>query len=648
MSNYAAQNIKVLKKFEPVQKRPAMYTRVDDPLHILQEVVDNAVDEAMAGFCTTITVTAGKDGFFEVSDNGRGIPVELHPEEKIPTVELVFTELHAGGKFDKQDAGNPYAFAGGLHGVGVTVTNALSERLEVTIKKGGSKYFIAFENGPVKEPLKELGATRGTGTSVRFKPNPSYFSSPEIPLGLLEDMLKTKAMFLPALTITLVLEATGEKKVFQYADGLAAYLEETALGDPIVPPLQGKAFMSSSEELDGFAKGEGAEWVFSWYEAPESKNPSFVNLIHTPQGGTHVAGLRSALFNAVKSFIEHHAMAVKGLKLAPEDVFKNVHYVLAAKMLDPSFDNQTKDRLNSRNAVRLIEKIVQPQLEAWLNHNPVHAKTVADLALRNAHARAKQTKQVEKRKSSSVVMLPGKLSDCESSNPDETELFLVEGDSAGGSAKMGRDKNNQAILPLRGKVLNTFEADAATALGNTEIHSISVATGIPLHGLKDTVDWTKIRYGKICILSDADVDGFHIQTLLLTLFYKHFPQLIDRGHVYVAQTPLFRLDVDKLGKKPAKKLYLMDEQERDAALDKVKKEGYTNFRISRFKGLGEMNPDELKETALNPDTRRLLRVELPADLIEAAKSKMHMLFAKNESDLRKVWLEENGSKVREM
>lgn len=642
---YAESSIKILEGLEPVKQRPGMYTRTESPLHIIQEVLDNSVDEAIGGYARLISVELLPDGEVRIADDGRGIPVGLHPEKKIPVVQAVFTILHAGGKFDKADGG-AYSFSGGLHGVGVSVTNALSDLLEVTVIRDGWQHVIEFNNGDVAKPLKRLGRAEGTGTALRIKPNPKYFDSPDFDAALLRALVRSKAVLLPGLVTTFRdarKNADAPVESYSYADGLSTYLSEQSAGEPLVPVMAQAAYATAQD--DNFAEGEGAAWAFSFYEGGGA-SASFVNLIPTPHGGTHVAGLRQALFNAVRSHVDHHGMLPKGVKLTADDVFKNVGYVLSARILDPSFENQTKDRLSSRDGVKLLEKTVQPHFEAWLNLNPADAKVVAELCIRNAAARQRAGKVVERKKSSSVVMLPGKLSDCESSDPAVTELFLVEGDSAGGSAKMGRLKDTQAILAMRGKGLNTWEKDAVDAMGNEEIHDISTAIGIPPHGLSDEVDFSRLRYGKVCLLADADVDGFHIQVLLLTLFFRHFPQLIDRGHVYVARPPLFRLDVEAVGKKrPAKKVYAMDEAELHMLQDRLAKEGYRPPKVGRFKGLGEMDPPELWETTLNPDTRRLLKVVLPESMRPAALTGFDNLMAKGRADWRRQWLERRGHEV---
>jgi topoisomerase-4 subunit B len=622
-----------------------MYTRTEHPLHIIQEVLDNAADEALAGFGKHIQVTLHTDGSVTVEDDGRGIPVGLHPEEKAPVVELVFTRLHAGGKFDKK-GGGAYAFSGGLHGVGVSVTNALSKRLELVVWREAAAHRMVFANGDVLEPLvvvPELNRKK-SGTRVRVWPDNSFFDSGVIPLNELMHLLRSKAVLMAGVKVTLVNEKTGDTRNWQYEDGLAGYLSEALEGLELrVPMFQGEQFALADHE--SFAQGEGAQWVVVWADEGNVVRESYVNLIPTPAGGTHEAGLREGLFSAVKGFAELHSLLPKGVKLLPEDVFARASFVLSAKVLDPQFQGQIKERLNSRDAVRLVSGFVRTSLDLWLNSNVEYGKKLAELAIRQAQARAKSAQKVEKRKSSGVAVLPGKLTDCESSDSSRTEVFLVEGDSAGGSAKMGRDKEFQAVLPLRGKVLNAWEVDRDRLFANNEIHDIAVAIGVDPHGPKDTPDLSGLRYGRICILSDADVDGSHIQVLLLTLFYKHFPRLVELGHVYVARPPLFRVDVPALGKRPARKIYCLDAGELEVVQDKLRKEGVRegSWDISRFKGLGEMSPVQLWETTMNPDTRRMLPVGYGALAPSETTAMFDMLMGKSESGARRTWLEDKGN-----
>lgn len=646
-TRYDESSIKILEGLEPVKQRPGMYTRTENPLHMIQEVIDNAADEALGGFATSLEVELLPDGSVRIADDGRGIPVGLHPEKKIPTVQAIFTVLHSGGKFDKTSDGGAYKFSGGLHGVGVSVTNALSESLKCTIHRDGGQWEIGFSNGDLTQPIKKVGSSAKQGTQVIAKPNPKYFDSPEIPISQLTSLLQTKAVLMPGFKVTLIDSRTDTpvRTEWQYKEGLSAYLNELVNGyTPLVPVFEGTRYAGADDET--YAEGEGAQWAFSWYDNGKGDGKSFVNLIQTPEHGTHVSGLKSALYEALKVFIEHHGLLPKGVKLTGDDVFKNVTYVLSGRMLDPMFAGQTKDKLISREGVKLFEKMVQPSFEAWLNQNVTQAKVIADLAIRHALARQRSANKSERKKSSSVLMLPGKLTDCESSDATETELFLVEGDSAGGSAKMGRHKEFQAVLPMRGKGLNVWEKDKNQALENDEIHDISDAIGVAPHTLTDDVDLSKLRYHKICILSDADVDGFHIQVLLLTLFYKHFPQLIEKGYIYVARPPLYRLDADASGKKrKAQKHYAMDEEELRSWEERLKKDGYTKLKVGRFKGLGEMNPIELWDTTLNPDTRRLLQVRLPDDQRAEAKETFDLLMSKSRAGSRREWMERRGDEV---
>ncbi|NLJ50718.1 MAG: DNA topoisomerase IV subunit B [Alcaligenaceae bacterium] len=645
--SYEEASIQVLKGLEPVRERPGMYTRTETPLHIIQEVIDNSADEALAGVCKNIKVTIHQDQSVSIEDDGRGIPVGWHEEENAPVVEIVFTRLHAGGKFSKEASG-PYAFSGGLHGVGVSVTNALSKRLEVVVTRGGQKHQLVFANGgEVEEPLAVIGtaAARKTGTVVRVWPDAKYFDSPNLPIADLQRLLRSKAVLLPGVSITLVNEKNGQTQEWLYTDGLRGYLEEELAGEELlIPMFEGKQFAAKDDE--DFVEGEGCEWLVAWTLEGAVARESYVNLIPTLSGGTHEAGLRDGLFNALKGFVDLHNLLPKGVRLLAEDLFSRASFVLSVRMLDPQFQGQTKERLNSRDAVRLVSNYVKSSFELWLNSNVEWGRTLAEMVIRQAQARARSAKKIEKRKSSGVAVLPGKLTDCESDDPTRTEVFLVEGDSAGGSAKMGRDKEFQAILPLRGKVLNSWEVDRDRLFANKEIHDISVAIGVDPHGPKDSVDLSGLRYRRICILSDADVDGSHIQVLLLTLFYRHFPKLVENGFVYVAQPPLFRVDAPAQGKRPARKIYCLDEQELDSTVDKLlNTENYkeSNLSISRFKGLGEMSPEQLWETTMNPDTRRLLPVTFGEFSPEETQNMFDMLMSRSESQQRRAWLEEKGN-----
>jgi topoisomerase IV subunit B len=644
---YSEGSIRVLKGLEPVKQRPGMYTRTDNPLHIIQEVLDNSADEALGGYGKKIKVTLHTDGSVSVEDDGRGIPFGMHPEEKAPVIELVFTRLHAGGKFDK-GKGGAYSFSGGLHGVGVSVTNALGKRLEATSYREGSVARIVFEGGDVTEALQVRKAGEGDrkqGTTVRVWPDAKYFESAALPMGELTHLLRSKAVLMPGVSVTLVNEKTKDSQNWLYKGGLKDYLSQTLTADPVIPMFDGEGF--ADHQSDTFAEGEGATWCVAFTEDGQPVRESYVNLIPTSAGGTHESGLRDGLFTAVKSFIELHSLLPKGVKLMPEDVFARASYVLSTKVLDPQFQGQIKERLNSRDAVRLVSSFVRPALELWLNQHVEYGKKLAELAIKAAQTRQKAGQKVEKRKSSGVAVLPGKLTDCESKDTAYNEVFLVEGDSAGGSAKMGRDKENQAILPLRGKVLNTWEVDRDRLFANTEIHDISVAIGVDPHGPNDTPDLSGLRYGKVCILSDADVDGSHIQVLLLTLFFRHFPKLIETGHVFVARPPLFRVDAPARGKKPASKSYALDEGELIAILDKLRKEGVREgaWSISRFKGLGEMNAEQLWDTTLNPDTRRLLPVLLGDVDFAGTEALITKLMGKGEAAARRELMELHGDSV---
>jgi topoisomerase IV subunit B len=647
-ATYGEGSIRVLKGLEPVKQRPGMYTRTDNPLHIIQEVIDNAADEALAGFGKRIAVTLHTDGSVSVEDDGRGIPFGLHPEEGVSVVEIVFTRLHAGGKFDK-GSGGAYSFSGGLHGVGVSVTNALSTRLQVTVCRDKQVAQLAFSGGDVIEPVTVRPAASGdrkNGTSVRAWPDAKYFESAELPRGELVHMLRSKAVLMPGVTITLTHEKTGDVQTWVYQGGLRDYLSQTLSADPVIPLFEGEQYASGGE-TENFAEGEGAAWCVAFTEEGAPMRESYVNLIPTVAGGTHEAGLKDGLFQAIKGFIEMHSLTPKGVKLMPDDVFSRASFVLSAKVLDPQFQGQTKERLNSRDALRLVSTYVKPTFELWLNQHVEYGKKLAELVIKQAQARQRAGQKVEKKKGSGVAVLPGKLTDCESRDLSLNEVFLVEGDSAGGSAKMGRDKETQAILPLRGKVLNAWEVERDLLFKNNEIHDISVAIGVDPHGPNDSPDLSGLRYGKICILSDADVDGSHIQVLLLTLFFRHFPKLIEAGNIYIARPPLFRVDAPARGKKPAAKLYALDEGELTAILDKLRKEGCREgaWSISRFKGLGEMNAEQLWDTTLNPDTRRLLPVAYGEPGFELTETSFNKLMGKGEAASRRELMELRGDDV---
>jgi topoisomerase-4 subunit B len=655
-ATYSEASIRVLKGLEPVKQRPGMYTRTDNPLHIIQEVIDNAADEALAGYGSRIAVTLHTDGSISVDDDGRGIPFGLHPEEQVPVLEIVYTRLHAGGKFDK-GAGGAYSFSGGLHGVGVSVTNALAKRLAVTVWREGQCASLAFAGGDVCEALqlrKAAASERRHGTSVRVWPDAKYFESADLPRHELQHLLRSKAVLMPGVTVSLTVEKSNETTTWKYEKGLRDYLMQSLPADPLIPLFEGEQF-AGANETENFAEGEGAAWCVAFTEEGGVLRESYVNLIPTVAGGTHESGLKDGLFGAIKGFIDLHSLLPKGVKLMPDDVFSRASFVLSAKVLDPQFQGQIKERLNSRDALRLVSAYVKPALELWLNQHVEHGKKLADLVIKQAQTRQRASQKVEKRRGSGVAVLPGKLTDCESRDLLHNEVFLVEGDSAGGSAKMGRNKETQAVLPLRGKVLNTWEVERDRLFANTEVHDIAVAVGVDPHGPNDNPDLSGLRYGKVCILSDADVDGAHIQVLLLTLFFRHFPKLVETGHIYIARPPLYRIDAPARGKRPAAKLYALDDGELEATLDKLRKEGARDgsWSISRFKGLGEMNAEQLWDTTLNPETRRLLPVSwlVPGQAsgnesgFEATVNVLTKLMGKGEAASRRELMELHGDEV---
>ncbi len=645
--SYTADSITVLKGLEPVKQRPGMYTRTENPLHVIQEVIDNAADEAMAGFCRKIAVTLHADGSVSVGDDGRGIPVEIHPVEGVSTVEVVFTRLHAGGKFNKTDEDSAYRFSGGLHGVGVSVTNALSHRLEVEVVRDGGRHRLVFSGGEVIEPLARIGDApkKTSGTTVRAWPDAKYFDAADLPRAELERLLRSKAVLMPGLEVSLTIEG-GDTRVWHFEHGMRGYLSEALHDEPLIQLFAGEKYAAKGD--DNFAAGEGASWAVAWTLEGAPVRESYVNLIPTPAGGTHEAGLRDGIFTALKNFIDHHALLPKGVKLTADDAFGRASFLLSARVLDPSFQGQTKERLNSRDAVQLVSRMVRDPFELWLNEHVDYGKKLAELAIKAAQARARAAQKVEKRKSSGVAVLPGKLSDCESEDIELNELFLVEGDSAGGSAKMARDKDTQAILPLRGKVQNAWEVDRERLFANAEIHDIAVALGVDPHPAGSDADLSQLRYGKVIIMSDADVDGSHIQTLLLTLFFRHFPKLIENGHIYVAQPPLYRLDVPASGKKrPPRRLYALDDQELASLRDRLVHEGVKqeHIEVGRFKGLGEMNPEQLRETTMDPATRRVLPVHVHPEAFDDTLKMFTLLMGKGEASGRRAWMEEKGDSV---
>ena len=654
---YSAEDIEILEDLSPILHRPGMYTDPVNPNHALVEIIDNASDEGLAGFAKNVSVVLYEDGSASVDDDGRGIPVDIHPKKKVPAVQVIFTTLHSGGKFRKTDKESVYRIAGGLHGVGVCVPNALSTRLEVEVKRDGILHRLVFaNNGAVKEPLKKVGTVgaRETGTAIRFWPDPKYFDSPKIVTADISALLRAKAMLLPGVRFTLGVEKAGkiETQTWHFPEGVAGYFREAIHGlSPVADSFLGERYVTAQSESDSFAEGEGALWAMAWTSEGEVVSESYVNMIPTRHGGTHVSGLREGAYAAIRNFIEHHEMGQRGLKLVPEDVWSRTSYVLALKMLDPQFKGQVKNELISRDAVKLTAQMVRDPFELWLSQHVDMGKRIAELCIRQALARTRAAQKVERRKSTGVAVLPGKLTDCASDDPERNELFIVEGDSAGGSAKQARDKEFQAVLPLKGKPKNTWQDQPESLFANKEIEAISLAIGVDPHRKNDNADLSGLRYHKIVILADADVDGSHIQVLLLTLFFKHFPKLLDAGRVFVAQPPLFRIDVPGAGKgRPAKKLYALDKAELEAMEAKLADEGVREgaWTVSRFKGLGEMSPEQLWETTLNPDTRRMLPVAVEADGLEVRDTDagvFEMMMAKENASQRREWMETYGNLV---
>ena len=626
-TNYSAQEITVLKDLEPVQIRPGMYTDTTRPNHLAQEVIDNSVDEALAGFATKIEVILHADQSLEVIDNGRGMPVDIHPTEGVSGVEVILTKLHAGGKFSNKN----YEFAGGLHGVGISVVNALSERVDIQVKRNGEVYKIAFENGVKVEELEVIGTCgrRTTGTTVHFKPNPKYFDSKNFSVSRLRHLLRAKAVLCSGLEIKFVDKVNNTEDVWCYQDGLSDYLTEAVNGFETLPekPFVGE-FKGSTEAVS---------WALLWLpEGGELIAESYVNLIPTVQGGTHVNGLRQGLLNAMTEYCEFRNKLPRGVKLTADDIWDRCAYILSLKMQDAQFAGQTKERLSSRQSAVFVAGVLKDAFSLWLNQNVQDADRLVEMAISSAQRRLNAAKKVVRKKLVSGPALPGKLADCASQNLEKTELFLVEGDSAGGSAKQARDREYQAILPLRGKILNTWEVASDQVLGSTEIHDIAVALGID----PDNEDLSQLRYGKVCILADADSDGLHIATLLCALFLRHFPKLVQDGHVYVAMPPLYRIDLGK------EVFYALDENEKEVILERLKgKKGTLN--VQRFKGLGEMDPSQLRETTMDPNTRRLVQLtyELGEDQGAETLELMDMLLAKKRAEDRKNWLQTNGDQV---
>lgn len=651
---YNAEDIEILEDLSPILHRPGMYTDPSNPNHALVEVIDNSSDEGLAGYAKNIAVVLYEDGSAEVADDGRGIPVDIHPKKKVPAVQVIFTTLHSGGKFRKTDKDAAYRIAGGLHGVGICVTNALATRLEVEVRRDGAAHRLVFgDNGKVKEPLKKIGTApaRESGTRIRFWPDPKYFDSPKIVTADIAALLRAKAMLLPGVRFTLGIEKNGkiEQSEWHFPEGIKGYFATAVAGlEPVAETFFGERYIAAQSESDSFAEGEGALWAIAWTPEGEVVAESYVNMIPTRHGGTHVAGLREGVYNAIRNFIDLHAMGQRGIKIVPEDVWSRASYVLSVKMLDPQFKGQVKNELISRDGVKLMAQMVRDPFELWLNRHVDEGKRIAELVMRQAMTRTRAAQKVERRKSSGVAVLPGKLTDCASDDPERNELFIVEGDSAGGSAKQARDKEFQAVLPLKGKPKNTWQDSPDTLYSNKEIEAIALAIGIDHHQRGDTIDMTRLRYHKIIIMADADVDGAHIQVLLLTLFFRHFPRLIETGSVYVAQPPLFRIDVPSMGKgKPARKLYALDKQELAAIEAKLQDEGMDEgkWAVSRFKGLGEMSPEQLWETTLNPDTRRMLPVQVEDVALAADRSVFNMMMGKENASQRREWMETYGNLV---
>jgi len=623
MSNYDSSSIEVLSGLDPVRKRPGMYTETERPNHLAQEVIDNSVDEAIAGFGDKINVILYKDGSLSVEDNGRGMPVDIHEGENKPGVEVILTKLHAGGKFSNDS----YQFSGGLHGVGISVVNALSSLVEVWIRRDGKEHYITFSDGLKKSDLEVIGSVgkRNTGTKVKFIPDPQFFDSSKFSATKLRHNLRSKAVLCPGLEINFHNEIDDTKDKWVYKEGLKDYLSASLDGLDCLPESPFVVNYESDEQQ--------LHCSLAWTEYNTNVvAESYVNLIPTSQGGTHVNGLRSGLTDALKEFCEFRNLIPKNIKITPDDVWQKIAYVLSIKMLDPQFSGQTKERLSSRESAGFVSNVVKDAFSLWLNQHTSVAEKIAELAIMNAQSRLKTGKKVVRKKIVSGPALPGKLSDCTSNDLDQTEVFLVEGDSAGGSAKQARDKEYQAILPLRGKILNTWEVDSEQVLASNEIHDISIAIGLE----PNNEDLTGLRYGKICILADADSDGAHIATLICTLFVKHFPKLIKEGHVYVAMPPLYRIDAGK------QVHYALDNDEKDAIIRKIENENRrVKIQVQRFKGLGEMNPSQLRETTMLPDTRRLIQLTLenPLQVFQT----MDMLLSKKRAPDRKKWLEEKGN-----
>lgn len=624
-SSYNAEAIEVLSGLEPVRRRPGMYTDTSRPNHLAQEVIDNSVDEALAGYAKRIDVILYEDQSLEVIDDGRGMPVDIHPEKKVPAVELILGQLHAGGKFSNKN----YQFSGGLHGVGISVVNALSKRIEVTVSRDSQIYRIAFENGEKVQELEVIGscAKRTTGTGVRFWPDSHFFDNPRFSISRLVHVLKAKAVLCPGVEIVFKDKINNTEQTWRYNDGLTDYLMEAVNGLVTLPE---KAFVGN------FAgQIEMVDWALLWLpEGGELLTESYVNLIPTAQGGTHVNGLRQGLLDAMREFCEYRNLLPRGVKLTGDDIWERCAYVLSVKMQDPQFAGQTKERLSSRQSAAFVSGVVKDAFSLWLNQNVQEAEQLAEFTISSAQRRLRAAKKVVRKKLTSGPALPGKLADCTSQDLNFTELFLVEGDSAGGSAKQARDREYQAIMPLRGKILNTWEVSSDEVLASQEVHDISVAIGID----PDSDDLSQLRYGKICVLADADSDGLHIATLLCALFVRHFPALVKAGHIYIAMPPLYRIDLGK------EVYYALDEGEKAAVLDRLSyKRGKPN--VQRFKGLGEMNPTQLRETTLDPNTRRLVQLIINDENYQETLAMMDMLLAKKRAEDRRNWLQDKGDAI---
>jgi len=626
-NTYDSKAIEVLSGLDPVRKRPGMYTDTSCPNHLIQEVLDNSVDEAIAGHCSNIKIKIQKDGFVKVSDDGRGMPVDIHPEHKVSGVELILCKLHAGAKF----SGEEYNFSGGLHGVGVSVVNALSESLQVNIKRDSKEHEMKFSNGDKKNDLKVVGEVglRNSGTTIKFKPNPDYFESDEIKIKELKHLLKAKAVLCPGLTIDFHHEKKKEKIKWFFEDGLKSYLEEESKGIDLI--LE-ESIVSSKD-----SKTQEVEFVVNWSGRPPKNklDETYVNLIPTAQGGSHLNGFKSGLLDALKEFCEYRSLLPKGLKLNADDVINNAIFIVSSKMQNPQFAGQTKERLDSKDHMSFVSNSTKDVLSIWFNKHTEEGEKIAELAITSAQARAKASSTVERKKTFKGPALPGKLSDCNSEDLNKTELFLVEGDSAGGSAKQARERSFQAIMPLRGKILNTWDLESEEIIKSQEIKNLSTAIGV----LPGNGDISSLRYGKICILADADSDGLHIATLLCALFLRHFKPLVNEGRIFIAMPPLYRIDCGK------DVLYALDEMQKDSVVKEFKsKKGKPKINIQRFKGLGEMNPSQLRETVMDPETRQLVRLSISAS--DNANAMMDLLLSKKNAPARKEWLEKKGSLVR--